>query len=191
MVKIVKGGLPPDTVMMRGTCAVCGCVVECSLGEAGWTHEGGFGSVVNYTPCPEKKCGRPIRLSRRAFAEAKRDEAEAARAGPKAMLHGLFRDDPATPEGKYLVKRRDGTVVEWPSFVLGARDRHAAFALRAYADSAATDPEMSSDFVARVRQYAAEWDAYRAAHGDGDPGRGRHRQDDPATVEEMGRGHSA
>ena len=53
----------------------------------------------------------------------------------KKPLTGLFRDNPATPEGKYLVKRRDGTVVEWPSFVLGARDPHAAAALRAYADS--------------------------------------------------------
>jgi hypothetical protein len=32
----------------------------------------------------------------------------------KLQLTGLFRDDAATPEGKYLVKRRDGSVVEWP-----------------------------------------------------------------------------
>jgi len=41
----------------------------------------------------------------------------------KPLIHGLWRDDPATPEGKYLVKRRDGTVVEWPSFTLGAETR--------------------------------------------------------------------
>lgn len=44
----------------------------------------------------------------------------------KKPLTGLFRDNPETPEGKYLVKRRDGTVVEWPSFVLGARDLDGA-----------------------------------------------------------------
>lgn len=30
----------------------------------------------------------------------------------KQPLTGLVRDNPKTPEGKYLVKRRDGTVVE-------------------------------------------------------------------------------
>jgi len=50
----------------------------------------------------------------------------------KPILYGLVRDNPKTPEGKYLVKRRDGTVVEWPSFVLGARDPASAPALRAW-----------------------------------------------------------
>jgi hypothetical protein len=40
----------------------------------------------------------------------------------KPLIHGLWRDDPATPEGKYLVMRRDGTVVEWPNFTIGAKD---------------------------------------------------------------------
>ncbi|HXI43902.1 MAG TPA: hypothetical protein VNH83_28225 [Bryobacteraceae bacterium] len=35
---------------------------------------------------------------------------------------GLWRKNPETPEGKYLVKRRDGSVVDWPNFVLGAKD---------------------------------------------------------------------
>ncbi len=109
----------------------------------------------------------------------------------KPKLLGLFRDQSDTPEGKYLVKRRDGSVVEWPSFILGARDPHAAAALRAYADSAATDPEIAPEFVARLRCFADEWDVYRATHGAGDPGRGRHRKDDPATVAEMQKGWSA
>lgn len=37
----------------------------------------------------------------------------------KPKLKGLVRDNPETPEGKYLVKRRDGTVPPWPHFVLG------------------------------------------------------------------------
>ena len=109
----------------------------------------------------------------------------------KPKLSGLFRDDPKSPEGKYLVKRRDGTVVEWPSFVLGARDPHAAVAIRAYADSIAQDPDVHPDFPARLRRLADEFDQYRAIHGDGDPTCGRHRQDDPATIAEMRKGTSA
>lgn len=109
----------------------------------------------------------------------------------KPHLKGLVRDDPRTPEGKYLVKRRDGTVVEWPSFVLGARDPHAPAALRAYADSIEKDPDCHPEFPARLRRLAEEFEAYRAAHGAGDPTRGLHRQDDPATVAEMRRGLSA
>lgn len=109
----------------------------------------------------------------------------------KLKLTGLVRDDPRTPEGKYLVVRRDGTVVEWPSFVLGARDPHAAVALRAYADSIARDPDCHPDFPARLRWLADEFDRYRAEHGDGDPTRGIHRQDDPATIAKMREGWSA
>lgn len=109
----------------------------------------------------------------------------------KPKLKALVRDDPATPEGKYLVKRRDGSVVEWPNWVLGARDPHAPAALRAYADSMATDPDAEPELVARLRELANEFDAYRASHGKGDPTRGIHRKDDPATIEEMKKGHSA
>jgi hypothetical protein len=109
----------------------------------------------------------------------------------KPKLAGLVRDDPKSPEGKYLVKRRDGTVVEWPNFVLGARDPHAPAALRAYADSIAADPDCHPDFPDRLRRLADEFDAYRAAHGAGDPTRGLHRKDDPATIAEMRNGRSA
>jgi len=109
----------------------------------------------------------------------------------KQPLTGLFRDNPATPEGKYLVKRRDGTVVEWPHFVLGARDPHAAVALRAYANSLENDPNAHPDFIARVRWWADRWDQYRAAHGEGDPCMGPHRVDGPATIAEMKKGWSA
>ena len=120
----------------------------------------------------------------------------------KKPLTGLFRDQPGTPEGKYLVKRRDGTVVEWPSFVLGARDPHAAVALRAYANSVedeilalgkeeALKRGITEEWVFALRSFADEFAAYRLLHGDGDPGMGRHRTDDPATIEEMRKGHSA
>jgi hypothetical protein len=122
----------------------------------------------------------------------------------KKALTGLFRDDPATPEGKYLVKRRDGTVVEWPSFVLGARDEFAEIALRAYADAveakinnafaddaAAAKAALTRGWVAALRRMADVFRDYRLYHGDGDPGMGRHRKDDPATIAEMRKGHSA
>lgn len=109
----------------------------------------------------------------------------------KPKLTALMRDDPATPEGKYLVKRRDGTVVEWPHFVLGGRDPHAAVALRAYAASIATDPDCHPGLVEAINRMADDFDAYRAKHGAGDPTRGRHRKDDPATIDEMRKGMSA
>ncbi len=109
----------------------------------------------------------------------------------KPKLAGLVRDNPLTSEGKYLVKRRDGTVVEWPNFVLGARDPHAPAALRAYADSIATDPDVHPDFPKRLRELANQFEEYRRIHGAGDPTRGIHRKDDPATIEEMRKGHSA
>ena len=99
-------------------------------------------------------------------------------------LAGLWRRNPETPEGKYLVKRRDGTVVEWPSFVLGAKDPAAPAALLAYANVAEA-LGFNKEFVRDVRSLASDFAAYRQLHGSGDPDRGRHRRDDPATIAEM------
>ena len=41
-------------------------------------------------------------------------------------------------DGKYLVLRRDGTIPEWPNFVIGGYDPCAAPAMRAYAAARAT-----------------------------------------------------
>lgn len=109
----------------------------------------------------------------------------------KPILYGLVRDDPKTPEGKYLVKRRDGTVPEWPHFVLGARDPAAATALRAYAEAALRLGTCHPDMCNRIMMLADQFDMYRAEHGDGDPGRGIHRKDDPVTILEMRKGWSA
>ncbi len=105
-------------------------------------------------------------------------------------LAGLWRNNPETSEGKYLVKRRDGTVVEWPNFVLGAKDPAAPTALRAYA-SAASRLGMNSEFIDDVFALADSFERYRLEHGEGDPDRGRHRKDDPSTVAEMKVGGSA
>jgi hypothetical protein len=103
---------------------------------------------------------------------------------------GLWRRNPETPEGKYLVKRRDGTIPEWPSFVLGAKDPAAPVALKAYADECER-LGMNSQYVKELRDLAFEFQAYRIHYGSGDPDRGRHREDDPATIAEMRGGKSA
>jgi hypothetical protein len=103
---------------------------------------------------------------------------------------GLWRNNSDTPEGKYLVKRRDGTIPAWPNFVLGAKDVAAPAALRAYADEAERHG-FNAEYVQDVRNLADQFDDYRKRHGLGDPDRGRHRKDDPKTIAEMRHGGSA
>ncbi len=107
----------------------------------------------------------------------------------KPLANGLWRDNPETPEGKYLVKRRDGSIPEWPHFTLGAKDPCAPTALRAYAQ-AAQDLDLDPAYVNAVKKLADEWEDYRVSHGEGDPDRGRHRHDDPDTIAEMKLGKS-
>lgn len=107
--------------------------------------------------------------------------------GQNKPLAGLWRNNSETPEGKYLVKRRDGSVVEWPNFVLGAKDPAAPVALRAYAEEARRRG-MNQQYVLDIFALANQFEAYRLAHGDGDPDRGRHRQDDRETIEQMQKG---
>lgn len=105
-------------------------------------------------------------------------------------MGGLWKYGSEKPEGKFLVQRRDGTVPEWPNFVLGARDPAAPAALRAYATRAGFlgfDPTYVND----VLRLADEFDEYRAAHGDGDPDAPAHREDDPAVVERMRKGQGS
>lgn len=98
----------------------------------------------------------------------------------------LWRNNPDTPGGKYLVKRRDGTIPAWMWFVLGERDPAAPAGLRGYADEAEKrgfDPE----YVADIRTMADAWeqDLALGLTTPGDPDAPRHREDDPATVAEM------
>jgi hypothetical protein len=102
----------------------------------------------------------------------------------------LWRNNPKTPEGKYLVKRRDGSVPEWPFFVIAAADPAAPAALRGYAaqaDLLGFDPEYTKDILDLARKFE-EW---RETHGAGDPDAPRHREDDPATVADMAKGFGA
>ena len=45
--------------------------------------------------------------------------------------------------------------------------------------------------MASIRRLAERFAEYRLLHGEGDPGMGPHRKDDPATIEEMKKGMSA
>jgi len=108
----------------------------------------------------------------------------------KPILKSLFRDNPATPEGKYLVKRRDGSVPPWPSFVLGGADPAAPAALRAYARKA-RELGYSPGYCDAIERLASTFVDYHAGHAPGDPDRGPHRIDDPVTIAEMKKGRSA
>ena len=94
----------------------------------------------------------------------------------------LWRNNPETPEGKYpIVLRRDATPVTSRYFVLLQRDPCFDAAMRAYADEAERrgwDPQ----YVADVRELAAEAPAARASLGDGDPDAPPHREEDPAVL---------
>jgi hypothetical protein len=87
-------------------------------------------------------------------------------------------------EGKFLVLRRDGTIPEWPHFVLGARDKAAPAALRAYADAAAA-AGMDKEYTASILELANDFEKYRAATGDGDPDAAWHRKDNPLVIKAM------
>ena len=109
---------------------------------------------------------------------------------PTTTSGGLWRNNPATPEGKYLVKRRDGTIPEWPYFVIGAKDPAAPSGLRGYANKARA-LGMDEQYCNDVLGMAERFEEYRIDHGPGDPDGKRHRKDDPATIAEMRKGHSA
>lgn len=99
----------------------------------------------------------------------------------------LFRNQDGFEGGKYLVQRRDGTVPDWPYFVIGAADPCASSALMAYAwraEQQGLDPQ----YVADIRELAREFDDYLNSHPQGDPDAPRHRQDDPEIVAKLKNG---
>lgn len=105
-------------------------------------------------------------------------------------MPGLWRNNEGTREGKYLVKRRDGTVPEWPWFVLGGADPCVRAALMAYAKKA-EELGLDREYVRDIQQLASDFEAWRLNKGNGDPDAPRHRIDDPATVAEMAKGRGA
>lgn len=83
---------------------------------------------------------------------------------------------------KFLVLRRDGSVPDWPYFVMGARDPMVPAALRAYADEAQRLGIGDQEWWDDLRGQAGDFERYRAEHGDGDPDAPPHRADDPAVT---------
>jgi hypothetical protein len=96
----------------------------------------------------------------------------------------LFRNQDGFKGGKYLVQRRDGTVPEWPYFVIGASDPAAPVALRAYA-LAAQGCGMDADYVNDIMRLADEFKEWRTKNTTGDPDAPRHREDDPEIIAKM------
>ena len=97
-------------------------------------------------------------------------------------MAGLWRNNPATPEGKYpIVLRRDGTPMEKRYLVLGFGDPcapAAIYALAAQAELLGLDPQ----YVADLRALAEEAELYRLKVGAGDPDAPPHRPDDPIVL---------
>lgn len=96
---------------------------------------------------------------------------------------GIVKD---SKNGKYLVLRRDGTIPEWPYFVLGAKDPAAPVAIRAYAD-ACERLDMDPQYVADLRRMADEFTEFRrnGPGKKGDPDAPPHRKDDEMVVKAM------
>ncbi len=90
-------------------------------------------------------------------------------------------------EGKFLVVRRDGTIVEWPHFVLGGKDPCSPKALLAYAREAER-VGYDLDYAKGVIEVAKLLGEFRKEHGDGDPDAGPHRTDDPRIIKAMREG---
>jgi len=91
--------------------------------------------------------------------------------------------------GKFLVLRRDGSVPDWTWFVLGAADRHASEALKAYSH-AAREPMCSKaqyEYADHVYKTAQEFEQERrdreaAGRKKDDPEAPPHRVDDPLVL---------
>lgn len=87
--------------------------------------------------------------------------------------------------GKFLVLRRDGTIPEWPWFVLGAADPAAPAALRAYA-AACNNYTLSADldYIRDLGLLADQFEIWRREHPEvrSDPAAARHRPDHPAVI---------
>src|SRR5215467_13859253 len=97
-------------------------------------------------------------------------------------MSGLFYNQPDSQEGKYLIQRRDGSIPEWPSFVLGGADPAAPAAIRAYANEVER-LGMDPIYVTDLRMLANVFENWYHTHPAGDPDGKRHRKDDPEIIE--------
>jgi hypothetical protein len=83
-------------------------------------------------------------------------------------MAGLHRNTEGSREGKYLVQRRDGTIPQWPWFVLGAADEDAADTLRDYAnrvEKRGLDPKYVADLPSDGRRLGETVEGRRVEEG--------------------------
>lgn len=99
-------------------------------------------------------------------------------------MAGLHSKTPGTEEGKFLVLRRDGSIPDWPYFVIGASDPAAPAALRGYA-VAARKEGMDPQYVEDIFDLADDFEEWRKENRTGDPDAPRHRKDDPKIIDMM------
>lgn len=99
-------------------------------------------------------------------------------------MPGLWRYNESTPEGKFLVQRRDGSVPSWPWMVLGAKDPAAPAALRAYALECER-LRFDQEYVEDIKRLAEEFMAWQAVYGDGDPTEPPHGDANPGVRSAM------
>ena len=83
-------------------------------------------------------------------------------------MSGLWRYNEKTKEGKYLVKRRDGSIPKWPYIVLGAADPTAPAALLAYSNKC-RELGFNHEYVTDLVKLSIEFEDWRLANKDGDP----------------------
>lgn len=90
-------------------------------------------------------------------------------ADPTPPTGGLHRNLAGRSTGKFIVLRaRDGSTPDWPSFILGAKDPAAPAALRAYAVEAEVRG-FDRAYVTDVVRLAAAFEAWQRKHGGGRP----------------------
>lgn len=97
------------------------------------------------------------------------------------------KTDGDVKEGKYLVVRRDGTIPEWPHFVMGGYDPCVPVALLAYA-AAARKRGYDEAYCQSIEELAADFALLSAtprAVSVADPDAGPHRKDNPAVINMM------
>jgi len=102
----------------------------------------------------------------------------------------LWKNTDGTREGKYLVLRRDGTIPEWPYFVIGAADPAAPNAIRAYAYTC-REYGMDPKYINDLMDLAQDFEIWRENHSAGDPDAPKHREDNPEIIEKMREGYGS
>lgn len=101
-------------------------------------------------------------------------------------MPGLFINNPDTSEGKYMLVRRDGTIVTKPFFAFLASDETAPSAIRAAADKA-RKLKWDTEYTDDLYELADSFEQWLEDNPElvGDPTSPPHREDNPVIIEKM------